>query len=704
MILVDDMGFSDIGCYGSEIQTPNLDSLAAQGIRFTGMRNTAKCFSSRASLLTGVYHHQSNSVSANAPLDNVVTLGEVLREAGYRTLASGKHHSITNLYDRGFDRCYGLRDGACNHFNPGLQRTGEPEPARKGLDREWADDALVFDTRDPAYQSYFPIGFYSTDAYTDKALEYLDTYGSGPEPFFLYLSYTAPHDPLMAHEADIAKYDGVYDVGYNSIRQARYTKLINEGLFDPATAPLSPATHVNWNSLNSSKKADQARRMQVYAAMIDRVDQRIGDIIDKLDTLGIRDNTLILFASDNGASAENSDYGDLSATIGGLDRYASQQKDWANVSNTPFRYYKNDSYEGGILTPFIASWPDGIANPGRISSRPSHFIDIMATVIELSGAAYPRHYNGEGIVPLEGESFYTVLRDETVPPRGPLFFQWNTGRAVIDGNWKLVQRSGSWALYDLASDRTELTDVKGSQSAVYNGLLAKYNGWFQRADQTIPETFDDTLVAAVGGQTTLQPLSNDFDSDGSIDTSSMEILAGPFSGSAVVLPDGSIKYTHDNSLTRRDLLLYRVMDNDGAWSNTGKAIVTIGAGSADADSDNIPEWWETRAGLSDSNPADAILDLDGDGQSSLQEYLFGTDPNLATSVTQSNLEWSPYGFFQIQWQATPGIEYTIEESLNLSPGSWSAIDSLTPEAPDARYMDFHPFTSGARFYRISAAP
>jgi arylsulfatase len=479
IILADDLGFSDPGCYGGEIHTPNLDRLARQGIRFTAMRNAAKCFPSRASLLTGVYHHQSDSTDPSAPMHHAVTLGEVLDQAGYRTLVSGKHHSSVNLYDRGFDRAYGLLGGACNHFNPGLRREGEPEPARKGFARSWVDDALVFNTRNPAYQQYFPPGFYSTDAFADKAIEYLDAYGAGPEPFLLYLSFTAPHDPLMAPPEDIARYAGVYESGYAAIRQARYAKLIDEGLFNPETAPLSPAAHADWESLSPSEKAEEARRMQIYAAMIHRMDARIGDVLDKLEEVGALENTLILFASDNGASHEVNHFGDLSAEIGGMERYASLGPDWANVSNTPFRYFKFDSYEGGILTPFIAFWPKGIVNPGRISDRSSHFIDIMPTLIELSGASYPESHNGEPVVPLQGESFVDVLKDKAASRSGPLFFQWSSGRAVIDGEWKLVSKDGSWALYDLAGDRTELVDLKETNPGLFLKLRSLFSSWFE---------------------------------------------------------------------------------------------------------------------------------------------------------------------------------------------------------------------------------
>lgn len=421
IILVDDMGWSDISPYGGEIETPNLQSLADEGIRFTRAYNTSKCNPSRTSLLTGLYPEQAGIVNDPDVMTHHRTIGEVLGSAGYRTLAVGKHHGLDNLYDLGFDRYWGLRDGACNHFNPGLRREGEPEPGlpTNVTTRYWADDDLVFGARDPDYQHYFPAGFYSTDAFTDKALEFLDQYGSEPAPFLLYLAYTAPHTPIQAWPEDIAKYDGVYDAGYAAIRQARYERQLASGLIDAARYPLSPSDHRNWASLSDEQKADQIHRMQVYAAMIDRIDQGIGKVIDKIKTLGKLDNTLILFASDNGAANQTPEYG--SGEIGTVGRYTHVGPDWANVSNTPFRNYKTYSHEGGINTPLIAFWPDGITAPGRTVEDPVHFIDFMPTLIELSGASFdPVSPRDEGLHPLPGLSIAPALRGEALDPNRTL--------------------------------------------------------------------------------------------------------------------------------------------------------------------------------------------------------------------------------------------------------------------------------------------
>lgn len=575
LIMVDDMGWSDIGCYGSEIETPNLDTLAENGIRFRQFYNTSKCYPSRACLLTGVYAHQNGLRStSNAYLRNSVTIGEVLSASGYHTYVSGKHHGLDNLFNRGFDHYYGLRDGACNHFNPGLQRAGEPAPAQKGTPREWCDDALLFSTLDAGYQNYFPTNFYSTDFFTDKALEYLtewDAQDSG-HPFFLYLSYTAPHDPLMAWPDDIEKYEGVYEVGYEAIRTNRYQKQLDLGLVNTSQHALSPPTHQDWNSLSTSDQADQARRMQVYAAMVDRVDQKIGELMTRLQAMGIYDDTLILFCADNGSSDERTSTGDTSAEIGGLERYASLLQHWANVGNTPFRYYKNDSDEGGIRTPLVVHWPNGIVNPGRFTDHRGHLIDFMATFIDLSGADYPRFYNGTAVTPLEGESFSDVLFDQATTNRAPLFFEWRTGQAVIDGDYKLVSRNNgsSWTLHNMATDATELNDLSSSQSEKRTELLNKYSSWFTSVNGNIlPKAADDSAGGSFSMSVDINVLANDSDSDGTINASTLEVVQHPHFGSVSINPDDTIRYTPGTAIVQTDHFSYRVKDNDGAFSNDG---------------------------------------------------------------------------------------------------------------------------------------
>ncbi|MCK5065937.1 MAG: sulfatase-like hydrolase/transferase, partial [Bacteroidales bacterium] len=351
LISVDDMGWSDLGCYGSEIHTPNIDELAAQGMRFTQFHNTSKCFPSRACLLTGIYAQQSGyDRSYNEPLRNSVTLGEVLREAGYITLWSGKHHGLENPITRGFDHYYGLKDGACNHFNPGEQRPGEGVPARKSwggekAKRAWCIDSLMFAPYTPEERD-----FYTTDYFTHYAVDWLESYEDDDRPLFLYLAYTAPHDPLMAWPEDIAKYEGWYDEGYEPIRQKRYARQVEMNLIDESYQ-LSDATYFDWDTVSPELRREESRKMEVYAAMIDRMDQNLGRVLKTLEKTGRTENTLIMFVSDNGASAEmvhiEDDYGE----IGTMTLWSSQGPQWANVSNTPFRYFKNYSYEGGINTP-----------------------------------------------------------------------------------------------------------------------------------------------------------------------------------------------------------------------------------------------------------------------------------------------------------------------------------------------------------------
>lgn len=475
MIMVDDMGWSDLGCYGGEINTPNIDALAKNGIRFRRFYNNAKCGASRVSLLMGESNYKASQNNYNNP-----TIAHVLREAGYHTYASGKHHSTVSLFDVGFDHYYGLRDGMCNHFNPGLQREGEPVPSgKKGKERTWCDDALTFKTKDPAYQHYFPKDFYSTDAFTAKALEYLDEWEeqNTGHPFFLYLPYTAPHDPLLAWPEDIAKYQGTYDAGYGAIRAARYEKQQKLGLLSPETFPLSPATHDSWDSLSDAEKEQQKQVMQVYAAMIDRIDQKVGELIARLKAAGVYENTLILFCSDNGGEKVGSRK--PIENLGSVGTYASPGSDWSNVSNTPFRKSKTSSFNGGSRTPMILHWPKGIENPGRFTEKFAHLSDVMPTLIELTGATYPETFGGKSERELRGESFADVLRDQPLAKRDPIFMDRGQFRYIIDNGYKLTTDNDgkTWNLYHLEKEETEITDLSKQEPERHQQLLEKYQAW-----------------------------------------------------------------------------------------------------------------------------------------------------------------------------------------------------------------------------------
>ncbi len=474
IVLADDLGYSDIGAYGSEIETPNLDKLAQNGIRFTQMHNTSKCFPSRAVLLTGIYAQQSDMHDRPGAFHNSVMIGEVLKQAGYRTLFVGKHHSTDNPYHWGFDHYRGLMDGAANYFNPGLQHQGESMPAQK----RYGERVFAFDG--DTVQPYTPPKeYYATDSWTDWSLELLDKYKNEEKPFMLYLAYQAPHDPLQAPEESIQKYEGVYEKGYEAIARDRYQRQQEMGLVDERY-PRSEPTYPEWESLSDSAKADQVRRMQVYAGMIDRMDKNIGRIINRIKTMGEWENTLFIFASDNGASAEVVNIGD--GPIGSMTRWASLKEDWANVANTPFRYFKNYSYAGGTVTPFIAHWPAVIKQGGAINHSLTHFIDIMPTLTDITGARYPQKYKGEKVHPMQGVSLLPLLKGKTIEREEPLFFDWSDGSAIRTDQWKLVREGTDWQLFDMQNDRTETNNVADKNPEVVDELDQRWQQWADQVD------------------------------------------------------------------------------------------------------------------------------------------------------------------------------------------------------------------------------
>lgn len=478
LILVDDMGYSDLGAYGSEISTPNIDRLAFEGVRFTNAYNTSKCFPSRATILTGLYSQQTGyHKSFSQPLRNAITLGELFQSEGYTTLWSGKHHSTENPVFRGFDHYSGLLDGASNHFNPGLEREGEGQPAQKGLTkkpisyRNWVIEGEIINPYTPKSKN-----FYTTDVFTDYALNWMEQIES-EKPFFLYLSYTAPHDPLMAWPEDIEKYRGSYSVGYEAIRNQRFEKQKRLGIL-PENTVLSPAEHTKWESLSIAEKAKESRTMAVYAAMIDRLDQNIGRILTKLEQEGKLNNTLILFTSDNGGSSEVVNLSGGYGKIGTLTNWKSLGKNWANVSNTPYREYKNWSHEGGIKTPLIAYWPEKIKNKGSVTHQVVHFIDFLPTLQEIAGADYPKMLNNDVIFASPGKSFLPQMVGEPLVIRKePLFWQWQHGKAVRDGNWKLVAHKGEWELYNLKKDPVEGRNLVREEPEKVEEFKKYYSEW-----------------------------------------------------------------------------------------------------------------------------------------------------------------------------------------------------------------------------------
>ncbi|MFW5656202.1 MAG: arylsulfatase [Bacteroidota bacterium] len=474
LILADDLGWSDIGCYGSEISTPNIDALASEGVRFRQAYNTAKCFPSRATLLTGLYAQQCGYGETHIhPIKNAITLGEMFQMAGYRTYWSGKHHGVENPVTRGFDHYYGLKDGACNFFNPGHQRPGEGKPARKRDDRAWCIDSVIYRPYTPEDED-----FYTTDYFTNYALKWLDEHQQYDQPFFLYLAYTAPHDPLMAWPEDIEKYQGKYLIGYEKIRQARFGKQKKLGLIDD-TYRLSEPWHTAWDSLTAQEKDEEDLKMAVYAAMIDRMDQNIGRVMQKLKEMGVEDNTMVIFASDNGASAEVVNI-EGSGEIGSLTRWTSLGGNWANVGNTPLRLFKNYSREGGIRSPLVVKWPNGNFKNNTFSDHPMHFIDFMPTFVEVAGTEYPEEYNNEKIIPMQGTSFLPALQGKEVKRSKPLFWHWRNGSAVRDTDWKLVSWKGEWALFNLKDDPAETNNLIETYPDKADELKNMYHTWYKR--------------------------------------------------------------------------------------------------------------------------------------------------------------------------------------------------------------------------------
>ncbi|MEI7533303.1 MAG: arylsulfatase [Verrucomicrobiae bacterium] len=482
VILVDDMGFSDIGCYGSEISTPNLDTLAANGVRFTQFYNTSRCCPTRASLLTGLYSHQAGMGGMiqdggedgyRGDLnDRCVTIPEVLRAAGYSTYAAGKWH-VTKYtkadttpeqkfnwpLQRGFERYFGFIPGAANYFHPEGLASGN----------DWL----------PVPGEHF----YTTDAFTDNAIKFINDTPTN-KPFFLYLAYNAPHFPLQALPEDIAKYRGKYKIGWDKLREQRHAKEIQLGIVDQAWA-LSPRSDVikAWDKLTPAEQDRFDQIMSIYAACVDHMDQAVGRLVADLRQRGVFDNTLILFMSDNGGNAESGPDGKLlGKPAGSGDSRVYCGESWANLENTPFRRYKHFNHEGGIATPLIAHWPAGIAAKGELRSQLGHVIDIMSTCVEVAGAKYPAEFKGKPILPMEGKSLVPAFGNQSIERDG-IYWEHFGNAAVRVGDWKLVRlgRNGAWELYNLKTDRTELHDLAAQEPARAKELADKWDAWAVRA-------------------------------------------------------------------------------------------------------------------------------------------------------------------------------------------------------------------------------
>ena len=482
LILCDDMGYSDIACYGGEISTPNLDELAKNGIRYSQMYNTSKCTTTRSSLLTGRYVTGGSS-EQNYKKGQII--GEVLKEAGYRTLWSGKNHSTVLPPERGFDRFYGFQGGACNFWNPGDKlQDGGKFPHIKAY--TWmVDDKWVtpFIPKDPNY--------FMTDVITDNALSWLKQYEKEDKPFFLYLAYNAPHWPLHAPDKDIAKYKGKYDAGYQEIRKARYQRMLSMGVINKANAPLYKGDIAAWDSLSDSEKKIEAKRMEIHAAMVDNMDQNIGRVIDHLKKNGEFENTLFLFLTDNGASHERDKRAFKNYTptgkekMGGVMSYECIGFNWSQVANTPLARHKTTSHEGGVNTPMIAHWPKGIKSKSGWSREPAHLVDIMSTLIELSGGEYKDEFNGNKSLPLQGVSLIPTFTEGKLAPRKTsIGYNFGMGKGVRTERWKLVSfKNGPWELYDMLNDRTETNNLATQMPEKLEQMKQAYDDWFKTANQ-----------------------------------------------------------------------------------------------------------------------------------------------------------------------------------------------------------------------------
>ncbi|PMD90527.1 arylsulfatase [Siphonobacter sp. BAB-5405] len=512
LILADDLGYSDLGCYGSEIHTPNLDFLAQHGLRYRQFYNTSRCCPTRAALLTGLYNHQAGigkmTDAENQPgyqghiTDQTVTLAEVLKSAGYQTAMTGKWHvSNTLVQPKGTDQQAWL-----NHQKDfGTFSPLEQYPTRRGFDKffgtiwgvvDFFDPFSLVNGTEPVRQ--VPKDYYHTDAINDTTVSYIKSFASSEKPFFIYVAQNAPHWPLQARPEDIAKYEKTYQAGWQAIRQARYERMVNMGLIRADQAKLAPTDLPDWQA-NPTKDWD-ARAMSVHAAMIDRMDQGIGRIIQALKQTGELDNTLIVFLSDNGASSENcAAYGpgfdrpsetrdgrkivyatEKQALPGPQTTYASLGKHWAAVANTPYRYWKAESYEGGVNTPFIAFWPQGItASKGSYSDQVGHVMDLMATVCELSGARYPTQINGKAIPVSTGRSLVPSFKGKSADWPTELFNEHFGARSVRQGSWKLVSTASdsTWHLYNLKTDRTETLNLAAQHPEKVTELARLWQRW-----------------------------------------------------------------------------------------------------------------------------------------------------------------------------------------------------------------------------------
>ena len=511
LVLLDDLGYSDLGCYGGEIATPNIDALAKSGLRFTHLANSARCCPTRASLLTGIHPAQAGIPDFDGKLSpNSATLAEVLRSAGYKTYMAGKWHvgkvPAASPVNRGFDEFFGFtNDHSADQWDPAKYHR---LPADRTLE-----------------MSYEPGKFFATDAFTDYAMEFIRQADVAKKPWFLYLAHSAPHFPIQAPMASAQPYLEIYRKGWDVLREERFKKLKQIGLANHDGWKLSPLSIVPvepnnaiangfagqpnppWNSLDPARREDLAHRMALYAAMVKHVDDGLGRIVKQLKATGVFENTAIFLLSDNGACYEWGPFGfdgvsragtttlyqgEALATMGGPGSHMSYGSAWANLCNTPFRLYKHFTHEGGILTPFIVHWPKGVQNPDRWVRDPAHVMDLMPTLVEISGATYPSERNRVPITPIEGVSLAATFRSTDPLPERAICIQHQGAYAIRKGQWKLVMgkrfpQPAEWELYDIKADPIEMNDLAAKHPDLVASLSSEWFAWAKRTGTLKPK-------------------------------------------------------------------------------------------------------------------------------------------------------------------------------------------------------------------------
>lgn len=524
LILADDLGFSDLGCYGGEIRTPNVDHLAKDGVRFAQFYNRARCCPTRASLLTGLYPHQAGIGEMNQDRglpayrgelnDRCATIAEVLKTNGYRTGMAGKWH-VVNL---NISSAPAAQQKAMINFEIDAPLTPRKEnwPTNRGFEEFWGTIPGVESFWDP-YGLVHNLetiqrdrsNFYYTDFITQHSVQMIDRFAQDKNnPFFMYVAYTAPHWPIQAPEAEVQAYVDMYRKGWDKIRAERYDRLVQLGIVNPAWPLSARASNPGLADRDSQvsawdtakNKEWEIRRMATYAAMVEHMDRGIGSIVGQLKRRNIEKNTIVIFLSDNGACQENVQpgwydipsrtrdgktihVGNTAQFMPGGDEtvYQSYGPMWANTSNTPFRRFKHFTEEGGISTPFVVRWPNGKLAPGRIElNRFGDVIDLMPTILDAAGATYPKSINGKEIQPLEGQSLLPAMRGKPYS-RKMLFWEHEGNRAARDGDWKIVSASGEpWQLYNIVRDRTELKDLSEQEPARKKRMIAQWEDWARR--------------------------------------------------------------------------------------------------------------------------------------------------------------------------------------------------------------------------------